>query len=250
MIKIFRRIRQQLVTENKFSKYLLYAIGEIALVVIGILIALQLNENQDQKKLDKSRQEYYQQLLVDLDKDIANANNFIEHGQADRNAYDSYLELYKQTDLNPVDAYNSLLQLNLLSTNIKFHSSTIESLRSSGELILFPLEIRNKLLDLSIFQNEIVSAAEINNSGKAEIIQAMGIIRGASTMASRLESQPKLKSYLKINENLPEIILGLDASHKWKDHSETASIENLKIMIDDINIIMDLINSETLNNQL
>ena len=43
MIKFFRKIRQRLLTENKFSKYLLYAIGEIILVVIGILIALQIN---------------------------------------------------------------------------------------------------------------------------------------------------------------------------------------------------------------
>ena len=43
MIKFFRRIRHQLLSENKFSKYLLYAIGEIVLVVAGILIAIQLN---------------------------------------------------------------------------------------------------------------------------------------------------------------------------------------------------------------
>ena len=43
MKKFFRKIRQGLLTENKFSKYLLYAIGEIILVVIGILVALQIN---------------------------------------------------------------------------------------------------------------------------------------------------------------------------------------------------------------
>jgi hypothetical protein len=48
MIKFFRKIRQRLLIENKFSKYLLYAIGEIVLVVIGILIALQINNwNED-----------------------------------------------------------------------------------------------------------------------------------------------------------------------------------------------------------
>ncbi len=41
MIKFFRKIRKGLLTENKFSKYLIYAIGEIILVVMGILIALQ-----------------------------------------------------------------------------------------------------------------------------------------------------------------------------------------------------------------
>ena len=43
MITLFRRIRQELIESGSFTKYLLYAIGEILLVVIGILIALQVN---------------------------------------------------------------------------------------------------------------------------------------------------------------------------------------------------------------
>jgi sensor domain CHASE-containing protein len=53
MIKFFRKIRQRLLTENKFSKYLIYAIGEIVLVVIGILIALSIN-NSNPIKISKS----------------------------------------------------------------------------------------------------------------------------------------------------------------------------------------------------
>ena len=49
-MKIFRRIRKELLSENKFSKYLIYAIGEIILVVIGILIALQVNTWSGDKK--------------------------------------------------------------------------------------------------------------------------------------------------------------------------------------------------------
>lgn len=44
MIKFFRNIRRGLLQKNRFSKYLIYAIGEIALVVLGILIALQINK--------------------------------------------------------------------------------------------------------------------------------------------------------------------------------------------------------------
>jgi len=44
MIKLFRNIRQNLIMENKTGKYLKYAIGEIVLVVIGILIALSIND--------------------------------------------------------------------------------------------------------------------------------------------------------------------------------------------------------------
>ncbi len=49
MIKFFRKIRQNMIKENKFSKYFLYAIGEIILVVIGILIALQINNWNENK---------------------------------------------------------------------------------------------------------------------------------------------------------------------------------------------------------
>ena len=50
MIKFFRKIRQNMIKENKVSKYLLYAIGEIILVVIGILIALSINNWNEQMK--------------------------------------------------------------------------------------------------------------------------------------------------------------------------------------------------------
>lgn len=65
MIKFFRQIRQRLLSDKKFSKYLLYAVGEIVLVVIGILIALQLNDWNDHRKQLKLENEYYCRLLED-----------------------------------------------------------------------------------------------------------------------------------------------------------------------------------------
>lgn len=57
MINLFKKIRQRLVQENRFTRYLLYAIGEIFLVVIGILIALQINNwNEEQKLISKERE--------------------------------------------------------------------------------------------------------------------------------------------------------------------------------------------------
>lgn len=58
MIKFFRKIRQQLLSENKFSKYFIYAIGEIFLVVIGILMALQLNNLNQQKGIHKKQEKH------------------------------------------------------------------------------------------------------------------------------------------------------------------------------------------------
>src|SRR5210317_1676767 len=70
MIKFFRKIRQNLLTENKFSKYLLYALGEIFLVVIGILIALSIN-NWNEGRINKIKeQEYLEGIKTDLQSDL------------------------------------------------------------------------------------------------------------------------------------------------------------------------------------
>lgn len=77
MIKFFRKIRQKLLSENKFSKYLLYAIGEIVLVVIGILIALQINSWNEYSKNRKLEKDYYLQFKAELEENIRNAEDQI-----------------------------------------------------------------------------------------------------------------------------------------------------------------------------
>lgn len=69
MIKFFRKIRQRLLTENKVSQYLLYAFGETLLVVIGILIALSINNWNDKKKNTASEFLYYNRILEDFELD-------------------------------------------------------------------------------------------------------------------------------------------------------------------------------------
>ena len=70
MIKFFRKIRHRLLTENKFSKYLIYAIGEIVLVMIGILLALQVNNWNEERKRKSLINTYIGSLQADLRNDI------------------------------------------------------------------------------------------------------------------------------------------------------------------------------------
>ena len=77
MIKFFRKIRQNLLSEGKTGKYLKYAIGEIILVVIGILIAVQINKLNEASKNRQLEKNYLHGIIQNLDQDIISLQNHI-----------------------------------------------------------------------------------------------------------------------------------------------------------------------------
>ena len=72
MLRFFRRIRQRLLTENRFSKHLLYAVGEILLVVIGILIAFQV-DSWNEERIQRKRSD---QVLLNLKEETKELNTW------------------------------------------------------------------------------------------------------------------------------------------------------------------------------
>ena len=138
MIKFFRKIRQKLLSENKFSKYLIYAIGEIILVVIGILIALYINnlntEKQDFITLNGYLNNISQNIKVDevnldriavfRDSSIIGSKYFIhiiEQENTTKEQYSIYFSEYFK--------YNPWLDKYFQSNNSGF-----EALKNSGYL--------------------------------------------------------------------------------------------------------------------
>lgn len=103
MIKFFRKIRQQLLIENKTGKYLKYALGEIVLVVIGILIALQINNwNENQKQND-----FTKKLLLDVKISLLN----------------NYEQLNFVLGYNKDGIKSAEIILNHLEVNLPYHDS-------------------------------------------------------------------------------------------------------------------------------
>jgi hypothetical protein len=111
MIKFFRKSRQNMINKNRIGKYLLYAIGEIVLVVIGILIALQIN-NWNEKQKDIAQEQLileqlkseYQNNLTQLEEKILMRNEGLE-------ASYSLLNQIDNTNINEEELYKSLWQL-------------------------------------------------------------------------------------------------------------------------------------------
>jgi hypothetical protein len=135
MIKFFRKIRQQLLTENKFSKYLIYAIGEIILVVIGILIALQIN-NANQQRIDFNEE---QVLLRILKNDFNSRLNELEVLNVGRkNAVGTIEQLMSFRDNPREDFYDNVMDslLAMSTTTYRFNEkfATMDMLFNSGKV--------------------------------------------------------------------------------------------------------------------
>ena len=79
MINFFRAIRKKLLTENQLTRYLLYAAGEIILVVIGIMLALYINNKNEQHKNEIKVDLILKEIQKELAKDIKKANNTIDY---------------------------------------------------------------------------------------------------------------------------------------------------------------------------
>ena len=91
MIKFFRIIRRRLLTENKFNTYILYAIGEITLVVIGILIALSINNWNERRQLVAQGEEYIGEIYGDLEKEVYNLKEIVSGLQKQYDATENAL---------------------------------------------------------------------------------------------------------------------------------------------------------------
>lgn len=164
MIKFFRRIRQNLLSEGKTGKYLKYAAGEIILVVIGILIALQLNEWNDQRKELKLEKEYYCRLLDDVKLDNEQIQNLLQLAE------------------ERLGASNESVRLLLNDSSKKVEIGT--KLSMSGKAIYSDFEPNNSAYE------DLKSGANLN------IISDKSIIKALNHYFNRVE---ELKSIIMIN---------------------------------------------------
>jgi len=146
MISYLKKIRQEATLENKIIKYVLYATGEILLVVIGILIALQINNRNDQKKERANELRYLSNLRTDLSINITEIDRYIT---ARKGYIDSARLILEYFDGKPIHDANNFLLLGLPIYNWqRFYqtNNTFQELTSSGNLALISNDTIKTLL--------------------------------------------------------------------------------------------------------
>ena len=147
MLKFFRRIRQRLMAENKLGKYLLYAVGEIVLVVIGILIALEVNNRNTQSVMDERRDQYYQSMIASFEVDLQEIDDYLRFIDNNTAIIDSYLNTVKNAN-SFKEAVASTKDIQVFTKDVDLNKSIWTTMVNSGDVNLLHEDIRQELLAL------------------------------------------------------------------------------------------------------
>ncbi|MCZ4408205.1 DUF6090 family protein [Cryomorphaceae bacterium 1068] len=166
MIQIFRKIRQRLLSESRFGKYLLYAFGEIVLVVIGILIAIQLNEWRNDAINSQKRDKVLQALHFEFQSNLAQMDTVQSYQRRITLDYPVVMDLIKTVDDLANDSI-LLLAHNHMGTTWSFDpiNGALRSAISSGEIHLIE---NDRLLDLLFSWEDVVNDSKEESDRQRE----------------------------------------------------------------------------------
>jgi hypothetical protein len=147
MIGFFRKIRKKLADDNKPMKYMRYAIGEILLVVIGILIALQINNWNESKKLRIRETVLLTELKSNLNLNIENLENDISTQILGASCID-YIMIHLANRRPFNDSIPYYLTTGAYAPDVILTSSAFETLKSSGLELIKSDTLRRGIINL------------------------------------------------------------------------------------------------------
>jgi len=155
MIGFFRKTRKKLADENQFVKYSRYAVGEILLVVIGILIALQVNNWNENQKKEKLKVSYINSLINDLSLDTLQLNGLIIENLNELKTLDNQQSRFLGHD-TPIDTLKKIARFEFdpnLNTRFQYNRNTLNTLIATGNIELFNREFNELLMNLISLQD-------------------------------------------------------------------------------------------------
>lgn len=158
MIQFIRRLRQGLLEESRFGKYLLYASGEIVLVIIGILVALYLNDLSDARKERVREVAYLRNIQSDLRLNIAETDKFLASRNGNITAAKSILEHFNGQPIADYSAFNRDAIEIYSWRRFYLANNTYQELVNSGNLgAISNAGISHQLLDIEALYQKMKS---------------------------------------------------------------------------------------------
>ena len=137
MIKFFRHIRQKLLKEGHLSKYLIYAMGEILLVIIGILIALFINDWYNEQNLRKSEKQTISSLKVEFEETKDRIETFIQGNKEIARTAERFITYCNNSDSNfDGGTFDSLLHNTAWHYGFTLNQGVLSEVLNTGKLSL------------------------------------------------------------------------------------------------------------------
>lgn len=149
MLKFFRSIRQNLIAKGKTGKYLKYAFGEIVLVMIGILLALQVSNWNDQSKLRDLEKRYISELILDLTTDSLAIAKYIEQSDLQVSSKLKLIEYMAKKDLAAEDSLSDyFVRQWALTYSFNPITTTLDEMKSTSNIgVVQNSDLRRKILE-------------------------------------------------------------------------------------------------------
>lgn len=194
MVKFFQKIRRKLINEGNSKRYLIYAIGEIFLVMVGILLALQVNNWNEKRKQTTRETQYLKQLTFDLSNDTTYYNKKISmYNRALIGVTKFSIEIYK-TQENREDLRNLLRHLNVSTDPLRSHNPTYLELTSTGNLaIIKPQDIKVSITNYYRLNEQYASQMEEYNTLSSQLLgQVIIIARGTIKYTMQVSDDPSM----------------------------------------------------------
>lgn len=238
MIKIFSNIRKKLAAENKVAPYLRYAIGEIVLVVIGILIALQVNNWNETRVEQKKIKQYAKSLIEDLNGDIDMMTESQAQAQKKYDYIDSLRSYIVQTPYSELsNTFLYVVAHDIMYKPYNWHRSTLNELKSSGGLSYITNDsLKKKIVAYESFSNHLDEDFEFDksNADKMDNITASLIDLNSHYLTKLLERENDEITSFKLFET-EEYRLSKANDLKLISHDETLikKFTNTLILIQD-----------------
>ena len=231
MIKFFRKVRHRFLLESKFSRYLLYAVGEIILVVIGILIAIQIDTWRTEKRKLNMERNYLLNLVQDLKNDsIGHVLGWVKRYEAKVNglklAKDYYYGYYIPED--SIAFMNAVGKGGIGSIGgIRLNDKTFRDLINTGNIGLIRDDnVRNQI---SNYYTDIEFAIDYLNNLRSPYSKRVNSLRPFNPLQpNELDNRDINLFFKSINKpdmieliNL-EITYGNSANQQYKDMHQTS----------------------------
>jgi hypothetical protein len=148
-MKLFRKIRQTLINEGNLKRYLLYAIGEILLVMIGISLAFQVNNWNDRRIKQASEVRYYENIRDQIAEDKALILSQVDYNDRYLGQFNYAYGILESNDRSKIDTLGQIVRNFTQYSDFDRQGNIYETLVNSGEIkILHNYDIVNKIRTL------------------------------------------------------------------------------------------------------